>query len=47
MVEASAAEDPGKLREIREGLHRWAAERAAIDAELDGIARASEPDDAK
>ncbi|MFI8850170.1 hypothetical protein ACIGW3_08225 [Streptomyces sp. NPDC053499] len=47
IVEASAAEEPEKLLEIREGLHRWAAERAAIDAELDGIARASEPDDAE
>jgi len=45
IVEASAADDPKKLREIRESLHRWAAEREAIDAELDGIARASEPDE--
>ncbi|MGP3975912.1 hypothetical protein ACTWQF_18280 [Streptomyces sp. 8N114] len=43
---ASAADDPAKLREIQEGLHRWATEREAIGAELDGIARASEPDEA-
>ncbi|MBO8191589.1 hypothetical protein ITI46_07765 [Streptomyces oryzae] len=33
IVEASAADNPEKLREIRESLHRWAAEREAIDAE--------------
>jgi hypothetical protein len=27
VVAACAADDPEKLREIREGLHRWAAER--------------------
>ncbi|MGP3992122.1 hypothetical protein [Streptomyces sp. 3N207] len=46
IVAASAADDPDKLRAIREGLHRSAAEREAIDAELDGIAHASEPDEA-
>ncbi|MEU5108162.1 hypothetical protein AB0H07_38895 [Streptomyces sp. NPDC021354] len=41
VVEASAADDPAKLEEIRENLHRWVAERKAVDTELDGIARAS------
>lgn len=41
IVEASAADDPVRLQEIREGLHRWAAERQAVDKGLDGIARAS------
>jgi len=36
---------PEKLREIRAST-RWAAEHEAIDAELDSIARASEPDGA-
>ncbi|MET9862711.1 hypothetical protein ABZY93_26110 [Streptomyces smyrnaeus] len=45
IVEASAADDPEKLQETRESLHRWAAEREAIDSELDGIDRASEPDE--
>ncbi|WP_346172762.1 hypothetical protein [Streptomyces cuspidosporus] len=41
IVEASAAEDPAELQEIRENLHRWVTERQAVDTELDGIARAS------
>jgi len=46
IVAASAADDPEKLRVIREDLLRWAAEREAIDAELEGIAQASGPNDA-
>ncbi|MGP3974399.1 hypothetical protein ACTWQF_10380 [Streptomyces sp. 8N114] len=33
---SAAADDPAPLEEIREDLHRWAAERAAIDASWTG-----------
>ncbi|MBL3668419.1 hypothetical protein JL475_20970 [Streptomyces sp. M2CJ-2] len=41
IVEASAADDPVRLQELRENHHRWATERQAVDNELDGIARVS------
>ncbi|MFD5474448.1 hypothetical protein [Streptomyces sp. NPDC127105] len=41
IVEASAADDPVRLQEVRENHHRWATERQAVNNELDGIARAS------
>ncbi|GHJ19072.1 hypothetical protein [Streptomyces albus] len=42
IVEASAADDPARLAQMQAGLQAWADERKAIDAELEGIARASE-----
>ncbi|PWI05889.1 hypothetical protein DIZ27_36850 [Streptomyces sp. NWU339] len=41
IVEASTADAPVRLQEIREHHHHWATERQAVDNELDGIARAS------
>lgn len=41
IVEASAADDPVRLREMRENHHPFVTEWRAVDNELDGIARAS------
>ncbi|MFD9029005.1 hypothetical protein [Streptomyces parvulus] len=41
IVEASAADDPMRLQEMREKHHRFVTEWQAVDNELDGIARAS------
>ncbi|MFF3934242.1 hypothetical protein [Streptomyces hirsutus] len=41
IVEASAADDPAKLQELREKHRRFVTEQQALYNELDGIARAS------
>lgn len=41
IVEASVADDPVKLQEMRENHRRFVPEWQAVDNELDGIARAS------
>ncbi|GHA73107.1 hypothetical protein GCM10010345_89910 [Streptomyces canarius] len=41
IVEASAADDPAKLQELREDHRRFVSEQQALYNELDGIARAS------
>lgn len=40
-VEPETANDPDQLRKLRENVTRWAEEQRSIQAELDGIARAS------
>ncbi|MFE0723498.1 MULTISPECIES: hypothetical protein [Streptomyces] len=40
-MEASAADDPVRLREMRENHHPFVTEWRTVDNELDGIARAS------
>jgi hypothetical protein len=40
-VEASTADDPAKLQELREKHRRYVTEQQALYNELDGIARAS------
>jgi hypothetical protein len=41
IVEASTADDPAKLQELREKHRRFVTEQQALYNELDGIARAS------
>ncbi|MET8412920.1 hypothetical protein ABZV34_33430 [Streptomyces sp. NPDC005195] len=42
-MDPEEADDPDKVQEVRDFLDKWSAERQAVDNELDGIARASNP----
>ncbi|MFD8251314.1 hypothetical protein [Streptomyces werraensis] len=43
LMDPEKANDPAKVQEVRDFINRWTAEREAMDIELDGIARASNP----
>lgn len=42
-MDPGEADDPVKVQEVRDFLDKWSAEREAVDTELDGIERASNP----
>ncbi|MEU1535929.1 hypothetical protein [Streptomyces fagopyri] len=42
-MDPEEADDLTKVQEVRDFLDKWSAEREAVDIELDGIARASNP----
>ncbi|MER6442949.1 hypothetical protein ABT275_42625 [Streptomyces sp. NPDC001185] len=42
-MDPEEAEDPAKVQEVRDFLDKWSAEREAVNLELDGIERASNP----
>ncbi|MEU3550614.1 MULTISPECIES: hypothetical protein [Streptomyces] len=43
LMDPEEADDPARVQEVRDFIDQWTAERQAIDRELDGIARASNP----
>ncbi|MFY4722204.1 hypothetical protein [Streptomyces sp. LaBMicrA B280] len=43
LMDPEEADDPAKVQEVRDFINRWTAEREAMDIELGGIARASNP----
>lgn len=43
LMDPEEADDPAKVQEARDLIDQWAAQREAVDIELDGIARASTP----
>ncbi|MDG9687797.1 hypothetical protein QC334_34580 [Streptomyces sp. DH18] len=42
-MDPEEADDPAKVQEVRDFIDQWSTEREAMDIELDGIARASNP----
>ncbi|MFF2385692.1 hypothetical protein [Streptomyces sp. NPDC058108] len=42
-MDPDEADDPAKVQEVRDFLDKWSAEREAVNLELDGIERASNP----
>ncbi|MFD4863169.1 hypothetical protein [Streptomyces atratus] len=43
LMDPEEADDPAKVQEVRDFIDQWTTEREAMDIELDGIARASNP----
>ncbi|MFD9807603.1 hypothetical protein ACFWZZ_10905 [[Kitasatospora] papulosa] len=43
LMDPEEADDPAKVQEVRDFIDQWATKREAVDIELDGIARASNP----
>ncbi|MFJ2575130.1 hypothetical protein ACIOYT_32535 [Streptomyces halstedii] len=43
LMDPEEADDPAKVQEVRDFIDQWTTEREAVDIELDGIARASNP----
>ncbi|MFI0756757.1 hypothetical protein ACH4PX_05155 [Streptomyces anulatus] len=43
LMDPEEADDPAKVQEVRDFIDQWSTEREAMDIELDGIARASNP----
>ena len=41
LMDPDEADDPAKVQEVRDFIDQWTTEREAMNAELDGIARAS------
>ncbi|MEU9064921.1 hypothetical protein AB0D13_40360 [Streptomyces sp. NPDC048430] len=44
LMDPEEADDPAKVQEVRDYVDQWTTEREAMDIELDGIARASNPE---
>ncbi|MEU3510734.1 hypothetical protein ABZ733_23115 [Streptomyces longwoodensis] len=42
-MDPEEAADPARVQKVRDFIDQWTAERKAMDIELDGIARASNP----
>ncbi len=43
LMDPEEADDPAKVQEVRDFIDQWSTEREAVDIELDGIARVSNP----